>query len=116
MRRIPVVLAVTALSLFLGFGAAATAQTTPTLPGVPAGQGGPDNNVNATQQGGTAPGGRDNPAADAGPATATEDDSSIAPWLIGAAVLLLLIAGAAFLVRRTLRSADRDRREPSYSA
>ena len=111
MRRISVVLAVTALSLFLGLGSAAWAQAPTTLPGVPAGQGGPDNNVNQTQQGGDAPGGRDNPVADAGPATATDDDSSMAPWLIGAAVLLLVVAGAAFLIRR----ATAGRREPSYS-
>lgn len=116
MRRISVALTVAALSLFLGFGAGATAQTATSIPGLPAGQGGPDNNVNNAQEGGTAPGGRDNPVADAGPATPTEEDSSIAPWLIGAAVLLVLIAGAAFLVRRTMTAADRDRREPSYSA
>ena len=112
MRRISVVLAVTALSMSLGLGSAAWAQVPTTLPGVPAGQGGPDNNVNQTQQGGSAPGGRDNPVADAGPATATEDDgSSIVPWLIGAAVLLIAIAGAAFLFRR----ATAGRREASYS-
>ena len=110
MRRISIVLAVAALSLFLGMPAA-TAQTATTLPGVPAGQGGPDNNVNATQQGGTAPGGQDNPAADAGAATSTDDDSSIAPWLIGAAVLVLLGAGAALVIKRGAQ-----RREPSYSA
>ena len=112
MRRFSVVLAVTAMSLALGLGSAAWAQAPTTLPGVPAGQGGPDNNVNQTQQGGSAPGGRDNPAADAGPATATDDDDgSIAPWLIGAAVLLLVIAGVAYLVRR----ATAGRREASYS-
>ena len=109
MRRISLVLVVAALSLFLGIGPA-TAQTATSLPGVPAGQGGPDNNINQTQQGGEAPGGRDNPAADAGAATSSEDDSSIAPWLIGAAVLVLLGAGAALVLRR-----NADRREPSYS-
>ena len=112
MRRISVVLAVAA-TLSLGLATVAWAQAPTTLPGVPAGQGGPDNNVNQTQQGGNAPGGRDNPVADAGPATASDDDSSIAPWLIGAAVLLLLIAGAAYLIRRA--TADR-RREPSYTS
>jgi hypothetical protein len=112
MRRISVVLAVAALSLSLGLGSAAWAQAPTTLPGVPAGQGGPDNNVNQTQQGGNAPGGRDNPVVDAGPATPTEDDSSIAPWLIGAAVLLVLVAGAAYLVRR----AAANRRQPSYTS
>ena len=109
MRRISIVLAVAALSLCLGIPAA-TAQTANTLPGVPAGQGGPDNNVNATQEGGSAPGGQDNPAADAGAAT-SDDDSSIAPWLVGAAVLVLLGAGAALVLTRGV-----ERREPSYSA
>lgn len=112
MRRTSVVLAVTALSLFLAFGSAASAQTATSLP-LPAGQGGPDNNVNDVQQGVTAPGGRDNPVVDAGPATPTDDDSSIVPWLIGAAALLLLVAGAVYLGRRAM--ADRDRQEPSYS-
>ena len=113
MRRITFVLAVAALSLFLGLGPAAHAQTATTLPGVPAGQGGPDNNVNATQQGGNAPGGRDNPAADAGPAVSTEDDASLAPWLIGAAVLVVLAAAGAVAVRK---ATSRDRREPSYTS
>ncbi len=111
MRRYTLVIAVAALAVFLGVGPAA-AQTATTLPGVPAGQGGPDNNINQTQQGGTAPGGRDNPAVDAGPATSTDDDSSIAPWLIGAAVLVVVAAGAAFLVRRNAGGS----RRPSYSS
>ena len=109
MRRYTLLIAVAALTAFLAVGPAA-AQTATTLPGVPAGQGGPDNNINQTQQGGEAPGGRDNPAADAGPATGTDDDSSLAPWLIGAAVLVILAAGAAFVVRRS------GARRPSYSA
>ena len=109
MRRISLLLAVAALSLFLGVGPA-TAQAPTTLPGVATGQGGPDNNINQTQQGGNAPGGRDNPAADAGAATSTDDDSSIAPWLIGAAVLVVLGAGVALVLRRGAA-----RREPSYS-
>ncbi len=109
MRRYTLLIAVAALTAFLAVGPAA-AQTATTLPGVPAGQGGPDNNINQTQQGGEAPGGRDNPAADAGPATSTDDDSSLAPWLIGAAVLVILAAGAAFVVRRS------GARRPSYSA
>jgi hypothetical protein len=112
MRRISVVVGVAALSLFLGLAPAASAQTATTLPGVPAGQGGPDNNVNNTQQGGNAPGGRDNPAADAGPAVSTEDDASLAPWLIGAAVLVFLAAGGALVARKVMSN---DRREPSYS-
>lgn len=112
MRRITVVLAVAALSVFLGLGPAATAQTATTLPGVPTGQGGPDNNINNTQQGGNAPGGRDNPAADAGPAVSTEDDASLTPWLVGAAVLLL-VAGVGAVVAR---KATAGRREPSYSS
>ena len=111
MRRISAVLAVAALSLFLGL-APATAQTATTLPGIPAGQGGPDNNVNATQQGGDAPGGRDNPAADAGPAVSTDDGASLAPWLIGAAVLVFLAAGGGLVARKVLGG---DRREPAYS-
>lgn len=111
MRRISVVLAVAAVGLLLGLGPAAHAQTATTLPGIPAGQGGPDNNINPTQQGGAAPGGRDNPAVDAGPATDT-DDGSVAPWLIGAgAVLLLAAAGAAVAFSRRSSST----REPSYS-
>ena len=110
MRRYTLLIAVAALTALLAAGPAA-AQTATSLPGVPAGQGGPDNNINQTQQGGEAPGGRDNPAADAGPATSTDDDSSLAPWLIGAAVLAVLAAGAAFAVRR---SADSSRR-PSYT-
>ena len=112
MRRYTLVIAIAALTAFLAAGPAA-AQTATSIPGVPAGQGGPDNNVNQTQQGGEAPGGRDNPAVDAGPATSSEDDSSIAPWLIGAAVLVVLAAGAAFAVRRA--TSDPSRR-PSYSA
>ena len=111
MRRISVVLAVAAVALLVGVGPAAQAQTATTLPGIPAGQGGPDNNINPTQQGGAAPGGRDNPAVDAGPATAT-DDGSLTPWLIGAGVLVLLAAGAAAVVV-TRRS--NSTREPSYS-
>ena len=109
-RKTSFVLAVAVLSLLLGLGAA-TAQTATTLPGVPAGQGGPDNDVNATQQGGNASGGQDNPATDAGAATSADDDESIAPWLIGAAVLVLLGAGAALVLRRSAGT-----REPSYSA
>ena len=106
MRRLSALLAVAALSLFLGAGPV-HAQSATTLP-LPAGQGGPDNGVNAVQ-GGDAPGGRTNPAADAGPAV-SDDDGSIAPWLIGAAVLVLLVAGAAVVVRRAANN-----REPSYS-
>ena len=113
MRRISVVLAVAALSLVLALAPTASAQTATTLPGVPAGQGGPDNNVNATQQGGDAQGGRDNPAADAGPAVSSEDDASLAPWLIGAAVLVFLAAAGALVARKAVPG---DRREPSYSA
>ncbi|HVL28647.1 MAG TPA: hypothetical protein VM390_10900 [Acidimicrobiales bacterium] len=112
MRRMTAVLAVATLSLLLGLAPAATAQTVTTLPGIPAGQGGPDNNVNPTQQGGDAQGGRDNPAADAGPAVSTDDDASLAPWLIGAAVLVLLAAGAV-VARRAIAG---NRREPTYSA
>ena len=109
MRRSTVVLAVAALTVLLGAGPA-LAQTATTLPGVPAGQGGPDNNVNQTQQGGAAPGGRDNPVVDAGPATSTDEGSSLTPWLVGAAVLVVLAAGAAFAVRRAASS-----RRPSSS-
>ncbi|HEX2047376.1 MAG TPA: hypothetical protein VHF27_06395 [Acidimicrobiales bacterium] len=112
MRRYTLAIAIAALTAFLAAGPA-VAQTATTLPGVPAGQGGPDNNINQTQQGGTAPGGRDNPAVDAGPATSTEDDSSIAPWLIGAAALVVLAAGAAFAVRRSTNNSSR---RPSYSS
>ena len=110
MRRYTVVLAVAALTVLLGTGPAVLAQTATTVPGIPAGQGGPDNNINQTQQGGAAPGGRDNPVVDAGPATSTDDDGSLAPWLIGAAVLLVIAGGAAFAVRRASSS-----RQPSYS-
>ena len=111
MRRMSAVLAVAALSLVLGLGATAYAQTPTSVTGIPSGQGGHANNTTPTQHGGAPPGGRDNPAVDAGPARATDDDSSIAPWLIGAAVLVVLVAGAAFVVRRAAAN-----REPSYSA
>ena len=110
MRRSTLLIALAAVTVFLSAGPA-LAQTASTLPGVPAGQGGPDNNVNQTQQGGDAPGGRDNPVVDAGPATSTDDDSSLTPWLIGAAVLVVIAAGGA-LILRTLAGS---RREPSYS-
>ncbi len=110
MRRYTVVLAAAALAVLLGAGPAALAQTATTLPGVPAGQGGPDNNINNTQQGGTATGGRDNPVVDAGPATSTDEGSSLTPWLIGAAVLLVVAGGAAFAVRRAAST-----RQPTYS-
>ena len=109
MRRYALLFAVAAVAVLLGAGPAA-GQTATSIPGVPAGQGGPDNEVNQTQQGGSAPGGRDNPVVDAGPAVSTEDDTSLAPWLIGAAVLVVLVAGAAFVVRRSTSS-----RRPSYS-
>ena len=110
MRRSTVLIAIAALTVFLSAGPA-LAQTASTIPGLPTGQGGPDNSVNQTQQGGNAPGGRDNPAADAGPATSTEDDSSLAPWLIGAAVLVVIAAGGILLMRPMTPR----RREPSYS-
>jgi hypothetical protein len=72
---------------------------------LPAGQGGPDNGVNP-YQGGSAPGGADNPVVDAGPATAGDNGSSLTPWLAVAGVLVVLVAGAAFVVRR---APERDR-------
>jgi hypothetical protein len=105
MRRSTLILAIAAFTLFLGLGPAASAQTASTLPGIPAGQGGPDNQVNPSQ-GGNAPGGQNNPATNAGPATSEDDDSSLAPWLIGAAVLALLALGAAVAVRQMGRSRD----------
>ena len=99
MRRMTLLIAVTAVTLFLGFGPAASAQTASTLPGVPAGQGGPDNQVNQSQ-GGNAPGGQNNPATNAGPATAEDDDASLAPWLVGAALLVVLAAGGLVMARR----------------
>jgi hypothetical protein len=99
MRRITLVIAVAAVSLFLGLGPAAHAQTASSLPGVPAGQGGPDNQVNPSQ-GGDAPGGQNNPAVNAGPATAEDDDASLAPWLVGAALLVVLAAGGLVLARK----------------
>ena len=105
MRRITLLLAVTTVGLVLGFGAAGHAQTASSLPGVPAGQGGPDNQVN-TVQGGNAPGGQNNPATNAGPATPTDEGSSLVPWLVGAALLLVLAAGAVMLIRRTAAGRD----------
>ena len=105
MRRITVLIAVTAVALFLGLGPAALAQTASTLPGVPAGQGGPDNQVNPSQ-GGDAPGGQNNPAANAGPATAEDGDASLAPWLVGAALLVVLAAGGLVMARRTTAGDD----------
>ena len=99
MRRITVILAVAAVSLFLGLGPAAHAQTNTSLP-LPAGQGGPDNGVNNTQQGGSAPGGQTNPAVNAGPAVAEDEGSSLAPWLVGAALLVVLAAGGLLMARK----------------
>ena len=99
MRRMTLLLAVTAVTLFLGLGPSASAQTASTLPGVPAGQGGPDNQVNPSQ-GGDAPGGQNNPAVNAGPATAEDDGASLAPWLVGAALLVVLAAGGLVMARR----------------
>lgn len=98
MRRMTLLLAVTAVTLFLGLGPAASAQTASTIPGVPVGQGGPDNQVNPSQ-GGNAPGGRNNPEVNAGPATA-DDDGSLAPWLVGAALLVVLAVGGLLVARR----------------
>jgi hypothetical protein len=105
MRRTTVLIAVTAVALFLGLGPAALAQTASTLPGVPAGQGGPDNQVNPSQ-GGDAPGGQNIPAVNAGPATAGEDNASLAPWLVGAALLVVLAAGGLVLARRATAGDD----------
>ncbi len=107
MRRITLVIAVAAVGLVLGFGPASHAQTASSIPGLPAGQGGPDNQVNPSQ-GGNAPSGRDNPVVDAGPATSDEDDSSIAPWLVGAALLVVLAAGGVLLARKTADSRGSD--------
>lgn len=104
MRRLTLLIAVASVTLVLGLGPAAHAQTATTLPGIPAGQGGPDNGVNAVN-GGDASGGANNPATNAGPATSTEDDASLAPWLVGAALLVVLAAGGAFMVRK---AADAD--------
>ena len=81
MRRITVVLAVAAVSLFLGLGPAAHAQTSNTSLPLPAGQGGPDNGVNNTQQGGEAPGGQTNPAVNAGPAIPVALTCRSCSWL-----------------------------------
>lgn len=99
MRRMTLLIAITAVTLFLGLGSAANAQTASTLPGIPAGQGGPDNQVNPSQ-GGNAPGGQNNPAVNAGPATSEDDDASLAPWLVGAALLVVLAAGGLLMARR----------------
>ena len=103
MRRMTLLIAITAVTVFLGLGPAASAQTASTLPGVPAGQGGPDNQVNPSQ-GGNAPGGQNNPAVNAGPATADDNDSSLAPWLVGAALLMVLAAGGLLMARRAGRA------------
>jgi hypothetical protein len=115
MRRITLFLAVASVTLFLGMGPAAHAQTATSLPGVPAGQGGPDNGVNAVD-GGSAPGGQNNPAVNAGPATSTEDDASLAPWLVGAALLVLLAAGGALMARKAGTGSDRGYARPSPTA
>ena len=99
MRRMTLLIAVSAVTLFLGLGPAASAQTASTLPGIPAGQGGPDNQVNPSQ-GGNAPGGQNNPAVNAGPATAEDDGGSLAPWLVGAALLVVLAAGGLLMARK----------------
>ena len=100
MRRTTLLFAVTAVTVFLGLGPAASAQTASTLPGIPAGQGGPDNQVNSSQ-GGDAPGGQNNPAVNAGPAVAADDDASLAPWLVGAALLVVLAAGGLVMAFRS---------------
>ena len=102
MRRITVIIAIAAVSLFLGLGSAASAQTATSLPLAP-GQGGPDNGINPNQAG-NAPGGGVNPASNAGPAVAEDDGSSLTPWLIGAAVLVFLVAGGALVARRVNES------------
>ena len=107
MRRFTLLLAVATVGLVLGLGPAAHAQTASTLPGVPAGQGGPDNQVNPSQ-GGNAPGGQNNPATNAGPATAEDEGSSLAPWLVGAALLVILAAGGFLLMRRMADSRNAD--------
>ena len=107
MRRITLLLAVATVGLVLGLGPAAHAQTATTLPGVPAGQGGPDNQVNPSQ-GGNAPGGQNNPAVNAGPATAEDEGSSLTPWLVGAALLVILAAGGALLARKMASTRDSD--------
>ena len=61
MRRITLILAVTAVSLFLGFGPAANAQTSSTSLPLPAGQGGPDNRVNTPSRAATPPAVRTTP-------------------------------------------------------
>jgi len=100
MRRTTVVFTVALVVLLIGLGPAAHAQTASTIPGVPAGQGGPDNGVNSSP-GGNAPGGAVNPATNAGPATATDEGSSLAPWLVGAGVLVLLAVAGALVARRS---------------
>ena len=105
MRRMTLLIAVTAVTVFVGLGPAASAQTASTLPGVPAGQGGPDNQVNPSQ-GGDAPGGQNNPAVNSGPATADDDDASLAPWLVGAALLVVLAAGGLVMARRATGGDD----------
>ena len=110
MRRITLVIAVAVVSLFLGLGPAAHAQTSATSLPLPAGQGGPDNGVNNTQQGGNAPGGQNNPAVNSGPAVAEDEGSSLAPWLVGAALLVVLAAGGLFIARKV------GNRQPDYAA
>lgn len=99
MRRMTLLVAITAVTVVLGLAPAASAQTASTLPGVPAGQGGPDNQVNSSD-GGSAPGGQNNPAVNAGPAVAADDGASLAPWLVGAALLAVLAAGGLVMARR----------------
>jgi hypothetical protein len=110
MRKTTIALAAVAVALFLGLGPAASAQTASTLPGIPAGQGGPDNQVNPLQ-GGDAPGGQNNPATNAGPAVAEDEGSSLTPWLVGAALLVVLAAGGALMARK----ASAGRRDDTYA-
>ena len=113
MRKTTIALAAVAVTLFLGFGPAASAQTASTLPGIPAGQGGPDNQVNPSQ-GGNAPGGQNNPAVNSGPAVAEDEGSSLTPWLVGAALLVVLAAGGALMARKA--GARRDDAYPGRSS
>ena len=61
------------------------------------------------EEGGSATGGQNNPATNAGPAVAEEEGSSLTPWLVGAALLVVLAAGGVLMARKANSRTDYER-------